>query len=71
MKFEILRSYTELTKKQFGVRIEEEILKEWHSFCSQYGLKMADHVEKALKNYIKYYKGMVGSADKKFMKQPY
>lgn len=60
-----------MAKKQLGVRIEEEVLKEWHIFCSKYGLKMADHVEKAFKNYITYYEGMMSSADKKFMKQPY
>ena len=56
-----------MVKKQFGVRIDEEVLKEWHTFFSK---PMADHVEKALKNYIKYYEGMLNSADKKFMKQP-
>ncbi len=60
-----------MAKKQFGVRIEEDILNEWSNFCSRNGLKMADHVEKALMNYIKYYEGMVKSSDKKFMKQPY
>ena len=60
-----------MVKKQLGVRIEEGVLKEWHTFCSKYGLKMADHVEKALKNYIKDYEGMINSIDKKLMKQPY
>ena len=60
-----------MAKKQLGVRIEEEVLKEWHTFCSKHGLKMADHVEKALKNYIRYYEGMMTSVNKKLMKQPY
>ncbi len=55
-------------KKQFGVRIEEEVLKRWQNFCSRNGLKMSDHVAKALQNYMNYYEGMMKSGTKKELK---
>ena len=56
-------------KKQFGVRIDENILKEWQNFCSRNGLKMSVHVAKALKNYINYYEGMLKSGREKYLKK--
>ncbi len=52
-------------KKQFGVRIDEDVLRRWQNFCSRNGLKMSDHVAKALQNYMNYYEGMVKSNRKK------
>jgi len=52
-------------KKQFGIRIDEEVLKNWQNFCSRNGLKMSDHVAKALRNYMSYYEGMMKSSKKK------
>ena len=58
-----------MAKKQFGVRIDEKLLNDWNNFCSRYGLKMADHVGKALKDYMKWYEKMVEAADGKFLKK--
>lgn len=54
-----------MAKKQFGVRIDEDVLKNWQNFCSRNGLKMSDHVTKALKNYMNYYEGMIKSGRQK------
>lgn len=57
-----------MVNKQFGVRIDEEVLKSWQNFCSRNGLKMSVHVAKALKNYMNYYEGMLKSDRKKELK---
>ena len=54
-----------MAKKQFGVRIDEDVLRRWQNFCSRNGLKMSDHVTKALQNYMNYYEGMMKSNRKK------
>ena len=57
-----------LANKQFGVRIDENILKSWQDFCSKNGLKMSVHVAKALKSYMNYYEGMLKSDREKELK---
>ena len=57
-----------MVNKQFGVRIDEEVLKSWQNFCSRNGLKMSVHVAKALKNYMNYYEGMLKSDREKELK---